>query len=254
MVTVPARVPADMPHPWRGQLETNAPTERSDCVVVSTIYQVKIASDNKVGPVSASEWRAWVTAVRRAMGRPAGACKPTDAMRAWRSAWMRGKFRAAGLELPSVSLLSGARWELGRDHLRLGRSMALFVSYGVLRQGDAPAAVTAFAGGHALVVNGWLVSDELAYTNDLDPLFDGTPRGTPDGPQVARMYDLRAAAGAFGRKPWGAGRFTGISVRPAKALPVPDMVARLRSIEAQAIALLADVRAVIASMEDPNGG
>lgn len=244
----PVRVPATLPKPWRGQLETGAPTEGSDCGVLSFTYQVQGASMNRITPPALGmSWPAWVKAVRHAMGRTTGATSTVDWYRAWRSSWLRELFNGAGLAPPKVQRLHGSSWDTMKRHLRAGRYIALCVNYGVLRRQagalDVPVGSDTFSGGHALVLVGLRAADQLVYTNDLDPLFDGTPAKVPDGPVVARLAAFKAPAGQFGKHPHGFGKVEAISVATAAPLPEAelDMDHELRVLEDQLEAALEQV-------------
>lgn len=240
-MATPDTVPGTLPKPWKAQTETGAPTARSDCGVLTTTYQVQVSSGNRITPAKVGmTWPAWVRELRAAMGRPSGATSTADWYRAWRSAWMRALFDRAGYQVPKVQRLHGSSWDTMKAHLRAGRSIGLCVDYGVLRrmsgQLDVPVGSDTFSDGHALGLVGLRVSSGLVFTNDLDPLFDGTPAKVPDAPAVARLAAFKAAAGAFGRHPHGFGKVEAVSVgvalrKPAQPAPELDIVAELDSLE-----------------------
>lgn len=258
----PATVPGTLPRPWKAQTETGAPTEGADCGVLTTTYQIQVASGNRVTPAKAGmTWQSWVRELRAAMGRNAGATSTADWYRAWRSAWMRSLFRQAGYQVPRVQRLHGSSWDTMKNHLRAGRSIGLCVDYGVLRRQagalDVPVGSDTFSDGHALALVGIRAADGLVYTNDLDPLFDGTPAKVPDGPVVARLAAFKAPAGAFGARPHGFGKVEAVSVGVAQRVPHEqpdvDVLAELDSIEdtlEQALSRVLALRQAVAAGKD----
>lgn len=226
-MTKPAIVPAVLPRPFRAQTETGAPTAGSDCGIMTFTYLVQSSSRNKVTPAKMGmTWPEWVAAVRQAMGVKSGATGTDDWARAWRSPWLAGLFRRAGLEVPKMTRLSGSSWDTLKRHLRAGRGVGLCVRYGTLRRSsgalDVPVGSDTFSDGHALALFGLKTADGLVWTNDADPLFDGTPAKVPTDPVVARLAAFKAAAGAFGSHPHGFGKVEAVSV-PAAAVRVPPV-------------------------------
>lgn len=214
-------------HPLLTQLDNRTRTAGNDCAVDGILNAVRTVSDGRVGPPHGGSHADWVHDVRRWAGElDDGLLLRTQTFRALTHPSMTMAFRRAGLRKPRVLFRADYGWGSVLRRLADGWIVMLAVDYGVLNRGDAPSGSLSFGGGHLVVLaNRREGADGHAHGDVADALMDGRTRRVngrmhtyPRGWQRVRLFDYRAAAGAWGEDPAGAGHVFCILVKPGRGL------------------------------------
>jgi len=200
--------------PLLTQLGTGSPTAGDDCACLVICNAIRWASHGRVGPKSQGEVKEWVRQIRSWARKPTGGLLMFgDCLEVYRHPDLHRAFDRAGAPPFSAGYFQGVSWDGVKGGLYNDRLIHLAIDYHVLRKGAAPMGSTTFNGGHSVALLGAQNSRGRVYTNVADPLFDGRRAGIPDGWQVARLREYRAAAGAWGARPAGEGKATIIAVK-----------------------------------------
>lgn len=214
------------------QLENGTTTAGNDCAVETALNLTRSLSHGKVwGNLTPTQQAYAVHAVRNwAHEMHNGLLFKEQTLPIYQHPGYEHLFHAAGLQAPHVEYFSGVGPErLGWGHtirrLKAGWIAHFPIDYGVYRHtvgADKVGSLT-FSDGHSIVVanprkqgrHHWL------YVDVGDSLCDGRIRWVnggihqyPSGWQTVRLLDIRAAAGAWGRNPAGAGHDYAIFLKP----------------------------------------